>query len=68
MRSEGGQDCLGAQDEAQANSMADSTNSMTSGPPDPADSFAVIDVVDSSSDDHEGVEAEPGNRMRGEFM
>jgi len=40
---------------------------MTSGPPDSAGSFVAMDL-NSGGDYHEGVKAEPGNWMRGEFM
>lgn len=64
MRSEGGQDCLKAQDEAQANGTA---NSMTSGPPDSAGSFVPMDLNIIGGDFHE-VKAEPDHWRRGELM
>jgi uncharacterized Zn-finger protein len=57
VRSEGGQDCQKAQDEAQANG-----NSMGSGPPDSAGSFVAMDI---NGDYHCGVKAEPDNWMTG---
>lgn len=66
VRSEGGQDCQKAQDEAQANGLLNSGNGM--GPPDSAGSFVAMDINDMSSivgDYRGGVKAEPDNWMSG---
>ena len=72
VRSEGGQDCQKAQDEAQANGTIDSaglssSNSMGSGPPDSAGSFVAMDI-NSMGDYRSGVKAEPDNWMGGVLM
>jgi len=66
LRSEGGQDCQKAQDEAQANGTGglNSANSMGSGPPDSAGSFMAMDI-NSIGDYRGGVKAEPDNWMNG---
>ena len=71
VRSEGGQDCLKAQDEAQANGTANSAglnsaNSMASDHPDSAGSFVAMDF--SNIDYRGGVKAEPDSWRRGELM
>ena len=70
MRSEGGQDCQKAQDEAQASGMINSAglssgNSMGSGPPDSAGSFVAMDLSSIGGDYRGGVKAEPDNWMSG---
>jgi hypothetical protein len=76
VRSEGGQDCQKAQDEAQASGMIDSAglssaNSMGSGPPDSAGSFVAMDLngINSMGGDYRGsVKPEPDNWMSGVLM
>ena len=73
VRSEGGQDCQRAQDEAQANGTIDSAglapaNSMGSGPSDSAGSFVTMDLNNMGSiggDYRGGIKAEPDNWMTG---
>ena len=70
MRSEGGQDCQKAQDEAQASGAINSAglssgNSMGSGHPDSAGSFVAMDLSNMNSDYRGGVKAEPDNWMSG---
>jgi hypothetical protein len=70
VRSEGGQDCQKAQDEAQANGTINSAglssgNSMGSAPPDSAGSFMAMDLNDISVDYRGSVKAEPDNWMSG---
>ena len=73
VRSEGGQDCQKAQDEAQANDTISSTglsfgNSTGRGPPDSAGSFVAVDLNNYSSiaDDYRyGVKAEADPWMGG---
>jgi len=67
VRSEGGQGCQKAQDEAHANGTIssaglDSANSMGSGPPDSAGSFAAMDLYRGD------VKAEPDNWMSGGIL
>lgn len=73
VRSEGGQDCQKAQDEAQASGMINSAglssgNSMGSGPPDSTGSFVAMDLNDINSDYRGGVKAEPDNWMTGVLL
>jgi hypothetical protein len=73
LRSEGGQDCQKAQDEAQGSGSINSAglssaNSMGSGLPDSAGSFVAMDLndVNSMSGDYRGgVKTEPDNWMNG---
>jgi len=75
VRSEGGQDCQKAQDEAQANGTINSAglssgNSMGSGPPDSTGGFVAMDLNMNSigGDYRSGVKAEPDNWMSGVLM
>lgn len=76
VRSEGGQDCQKAQDDAQANGVINSAglgsaNSMGSGPPDSAGSFVAMDLNNTNSiggDYRYGVKPEPDNWMAGVLM
>jgi len=75
VRSEGGQDCQKAQDEAQANGTINaaglsSGNSMGSGPPDSVGGFVAMDLNMNSigGDYHGSVKAEPDNWMSGVLM
>ena len=70
VRSEGGQDCQKAQDEAQANGTISSPglgsgNSMGSGHPESAGSFMAMDLNSMNGDYRHGVKAEPDNWMSG---
>ena len=70
VRSEGGQDCQKAQDEAQANGTINSAglssgNSMGSGLPDSAGSFMAMDLNSINGDYRAGIKAEPDNWMSG---
>jgi len=70
VRSEGGQDCQKAQDEAQANGTINSAglssgNSMGSGLPDSVGSFMAMDLNSISGDYRASVKAEPENWMGG---
>lgn len=73
LRSEGGQDCQKAQDEAQANGAVNSAGlssagSMGPGPPESAGSFVAMDLntINSLSGDfRSGVKAEPDNQWMG---
>lgn len=75
VRSEGGQDCQKAQDEAQASGTINSAglssgNSMGPGPPDSAGGFMAMDLnINSIGGDYRGgVKAEPDNWMSGVLM
>ena len=76
VRSEGGQDCQKAQDEAQANGVVSSAGlssgtSMGSGAPDSAGSFVAMDLNNIASiggDYRGGVKAEPDHWMGGVLM
>lgn len=76
VRSEGGQDCQKAQEEAQANGTISSAglssgNSMGSGPPDSAGSFVAMDLSNTNSiggDYRYGVKAEPDSWMGGVML
>ena len=70
VRSEGGQDCQRAQDEAQASGTINSAglssgNSMGSVPSDSAGSFMAMDLTSIGGDYRNGVKAEPDNWMNG---
>ena len=67
VRSEGGQDCQKAQDEAQVNGVINSAglaNPMGSGPSDSAGSFVAMDL-NMNGDYHSGVKTEAENWMTG---
>jgi hypothetical protein len=76
LRSEGGQDCQKAQEEAQANGTISSAglssgNSMGSGPPDSAGSFVAMDISGMNSiggDYRGGIKTEPDWMSGGVLM
>ena len=73
VRSEGGQDCQKAQDDAQASGAINSAglgsgNSMGSGPPDSAGSFVAMDLNTMGGNYRGSVKAEPDSWMGGSVM